>query len=88
MQKHTITCRLTAILSASAATVLATSLWAYADAAPKLTCSFIHKRCITECVKQAGRGFCQFHCDGERRSCKSTGRWSSFGRTFDNVVRR
>ncbi len=60
----------------------------HAAAAPKLTCTFIHKQCMNECVKQAGRGFCQFHCDGEKRSCITTGRWSSFGRTFEKVERR
>lgn len=66
----------------------ATAISHRADAAPKLTCTFIQKRCMTECVKQAGQGFCQLHCGGERRNCMTTGRWSSFGRNFDNVVRR
>ena len=59
-----------------------------AAAAPKLTCTFIHERCMTECVKQAGRGFCQLHCSGERRNCMATGRWDSFGRKFENVLKR
>lgn len=75
----------TLLLAAIAATL--SGLQA-ASAAPKLSCTFIHKQCMTECVKQAGRGFCQLHCDGERRSCMATGRWSSFGRNFENVVRR
>lgn len=74
------------MLALAAATIV--TVGRPAAAAPKLTCTFIHKQCMTECVKQAGRGFCQFHCDGERRSCMTSGRWSSFGRNFESVVRR
>lgn len=57
-------------------------------AAPKLTCTFIHKQCLTECTPRATPGFCKFHCDGEKRSCLATGTWNSFGREFRNVTRR
>lgn len=57
-------------------------------AAPKLTCSFIQKQCMTECAKQVSIGFCKIHCDGQKSKCLKSGTWSSFGREFTNVIRR
>jgi len=59
-----------------------------ADAAPRMTCSFVQKRCMTECMVKVGVGFCKLHCDGQKQGCLKTGKWDSFGRKSDNLVKR
>ena len=57
--------------------------------APKLTCTFISKQCVTECSKQVAVEFCRDYCGRTRQSCLMTGRWEGpVGQQFTHVQRR
>jgi hypothetical protein len=71
--------------------VLGLSALGATDASAKrksLTCSFIARQCLTECSKQAAATFCTRYCAEKRAQCLATGSWDSFGRTFQNVIRK
>ncbi|MDX2259307.1 MAG: hypothetical protein NW205_10385 [Hyphomicrobiaceae bacterium] len=53
-----------------------------------LSCSFIARQCLKECGKQAAATFCARFCGESRGQCLATGTWDSFGRKFQNVIRK
>jgi hypothetical protein len=54
----------------------------------KLTCSFIARKCVVGCRKEAPPVFCDGYCSGERDNCLRTGQWLGMRRTFRSVIRR
>ena len=55
---------------------------------PRLTCTFVHGQCLTECGKEAGPLICRQYCMGRKNACMFTGRWSGrYGDVFPAVIR-
>ena len=59
-----------------------------AASTPRLTCTFVHGQCLTECGKEAGPLICRQYCKGRKNACMFTGRWSGrYGDVFPTVIR-
>lgn len=55
---------------------------------PRLTCTFVHGQCLTECGKEAGPFICRQYCMSKKNSCMFTGRWMGrYGDVFPAVIR-